>query len=204
MEKFLQLSEEKQNKIIDAAMRIFGSNGYKKASVSEIANAAGISKAMVFYYFGTKRALYLYLINLCKKILFTEMKLKFDKTVTDFFDRITLAGNIKLLVMQRYPAIFPFLKSIYFETDEEVREDITKFLENSEMESFRYEIIFQDLDVSKFKEGINVELVMKMLIWISEGYLSQYTGSELPNLEIFYRDFYECMNLLKSNLYKEI
>lgn len=37
MERFLSLPLEKQNTIIDAALRTFGASGYKKASVSDIA-----------------------------------------------------------------------------------------------------------------------------------------------------------------------
>ena len=45
MENFLNLPEEKQNTILDAAFAAFGANGYKKASIADIAAAAGISKA---------------------------------------------------------------------------------------------------------------------------------------------------------------
>ncbi len=55
MEKFLNLPIEKQNDIIDAGLIAFGTNGYKKASISDIAKAAGISKSMIFHYFRTKK-----------------------------------------------------------------------------------------------------------------------------------------------------
>jgi AcrR family transcriptional regulator len=60
MEKFFNLSTEKQQKIVDAALASFGANGYKKTSIRDIAAEAGISKAMIFHYFGTKKQLYLY------------------------------------------------------------------------------------------------------------------------------------------------
>lgn len=56
MEKFLSLPMEKRNLIIDAALKSFGLHGYKKASISDIASSAGISKAMMFHYFGTKKS----------------------------------------------------------------------------------------------------------------------------------------------------
>lgn len=34
MEKFFNLPEDKQNTIIDAALKSFGTNGYKKSSIS--------------------------------------------------------------------------------------------------------------------------------------------------------------------------
>jgi TetR/AcrR family transcriptional regulator len=89
LEKFFSLPVEKQNTIIDAALKVFGANGYKKASASDIATAAGISKAMVFHYFGSKKALYLYLIEYCGTMLEAEFNEKLN-TVNDFFDRLKM------------------------------------------------------------------------------------------------------------------
>ncbi len=75
-------------------MSLFGAVGYKKASVADIAEAAGISNAVVFYYFGSKKLLYLYLIELAGNVLKTEIDNRFDKSVTDFFDEISLASEI--------------------------------------------------------------------------------------------------------------
>ena len=50
-DKFYLLEEEKQLKIINAAMEVFGKNEYKKASTDLIAAKAGISKGLLFYYF---------------------------------------------------------------------------------------------------------------------------------------------------------
>jgi len=55
MRKFLSLPQEKQNRIVDAAMNLFGEVGYKKAYISEIAAASGISKALVFHSYGRKK-----------------------------------------------------------------------------------------------------------------------------------------------------
>ena len=58
MEKFLALSEEKQTAVRNAALSCFAKHGYDKASINDIAIAAGISKASMFQYFGSKQALY--------------------------------------------------------------------------------------------------------------------------------------------------
>ena len=70
MVPFETLPEDKRLAILNAAFSCFGKNGYKKASVADIAVAAGISKASVFQYFGSKKNLYLYLVGYaCKKII---------------------------------------------------------------------------------------------------------------------------------------
>ena len=69
MDKFLALTEEKRLTILNAALQCFGKFGYEKASINDIAVAAHISKASVFQYFGSKKQLYIYLLEYCKKII---------------------------------------------------------------------------------------------------------------------------------------
>ncbi|WML34241.1 TetR/AcrR family transcriptional regulator [Clostridium sp. OS1-26] len=201
MEKFFNLPEDKQKTIIDAALKCFGTNGYKKTSVNDIASAAGISKAMVFHYFGTKKALYFYLIELCGNIIMKEVEEKFDYTVTDFFERIKLSSNIELAVMKRHPAIPSFLTSAYFETDEEVKKDKESILAKGE--GFRNKIAFDGIDYSRFKESVDPKLVMKMLIWLTDGYINQVSDKTEVDYEAFLKEFEECLDLLRNNFYKE-
>lgn len=203
MEKFLNLPAEKQDKIIDAALAAFGANGYKKTSVSDIAAAAGISKAMVFHYFGTKKALYLYLLDLCGDLFMTEINNSFDRRVTDFFDRIMMAARIKIAVMKKYPAIVSFINSAYSETDGEVKEDVETFFTSQKSEEFRTKLVFEGMDASKFKEGVDPKLVMKMLVWFSYGYVNMSPDKIKVDLDMLCQDFEECLNLLRNNLYRE-
>ena len=61
-EKFYQLPCGRREKIIRSAYQVFSRNEYKRASMSAIADAAGISKSLLFYYFKNKKELYLYLV----------------------------------------------------------------------------------------------------------------------------------------------
>jgi AcrR family transcriptional regulator len=202
LEYFLALPLEKQKTIIDAALICFSTNGYKKTSVSDIAAAAGISKALVFHYFGTKKALYLYLIDLCTHIIMHELEERFDHAVTDFFARIKLATDIEISVMKKHPAILSFLDSVYFENDDEVKADIKAVLANSEIESLRSKIAFEGTDTSKFKDDIDPKLVMKILTLLTDGYLSKMPKIGI-DLDELCEEFDEYINLFKKNFYKE-
>lgn len=54
-ENFEKLPTEKQYAVLNAAFSCFGRDGYKKTAMSEIASEAGVSKAALFHYFGTKK-----------------------------------------------------------------------------------------------------------------------------------------------------
>ncbi len=199
MERFLCLPIEKQNQIVDAALSLFGSVGYKKASVADIAEAAGISKAMVFYYFGSKKALYLYLCDFSGKLLKDEIDKGLDKNITDFFDKIKQATEIKMSVLKKFPGILSFLTSMYFETHKEVAEDIKRVVK--EGETFSAAFVFGNAATHKFKDDVDPQLVLQILTYYSEGYISK-AGKE-TNFEKLMKDFYKCMELMRKNFYKE-
>lgn len=200
MENFLSLSKEKQIIILDAALLSFGTNGYKKSSVRDIATAAGISKAMIFHYFGTKKDLYLHLVNFSSSTLMSAMDEKLNYGVTDFFDRMKLAMDIKISVMKKHPAILLFLNSMYLEKDDEVKADIQAALKKGE--GFRSKVAHDDIDATKFKEGIDPNLVMKMITWLAEGYVSKLPSQAGLNIEDLFKEFDECINLLRNHFYK--
>ncbi len=50
--------KDPKTRILDAAALLFSKRGKAAASAAEIARAAGVNKAMIFYYFGSKEELY--------------------------------------------------------------------------------------------------------------------------------------------------
>ena len=50
-DKFFDLKQEKQDRMINASLKIFSRGGYRHASTDEIVKEAGISKGLLFHYF---------------------------------------------------------------------------------------------------------------------------------------------------------
>src|SRR6266516_5171695 len=55
--RVLKSPEDRRLEILDAAMRIFSVKGVSKATVADIAEAAGVAKGTVYLYFGSKEHL---------------------------------------------------------------------------------------------------------------------------------------------------
>lgn len=201
MEHFLHLSSEKQHNIINAALHSFGKNGYKKASISDIAKAAGISKAMIFHYFGCKKTLYLYLIEVCANVMIEGVMSRLDKTETDFFKRIRHISEMKMLVVKEYPDLFTFMENMYFETDPEVMPEVQKMLSSSR-ENLDILQFFEGVDFSRFKDNIDPMVVIKVLLYFSEGCIKQKSQDGKMDIEAVMQEYDECLNLFKNNFYK--
>ena len=58
---FFDLPQGKRQNLVNAGYRAFSLSPYSKASMAAVAAEAGISKALLFYYFQNKQEYYLYL-----------------------------------------------------------------------------------------------------------------------------------------------
>ena len=61
--KRTRIQEEKEERILDAGLKIFSSFGFRGSSVDQIAATAGMSKPNLLYYYRRKHDLYLAVLN---------------------------------------------------------------------------------------------------------------------------------------------
>lgn len=61
-EQFQGIREERKKQIQEAALEVFAKHGYHKASISQIAKEANISKGLLYNYFKNKEELLLYVM----------------------------------------------------------------------------------------------------------------------------------------------
>ena len=54
----MEQSENTREKIIKVAFQVFVEKGYDGARMQEIAEKAGVNKAMIYYYFNSKELLF--------------------------------------------------------------------------------------------------------------------------------------------------
>lgn len=55
--RFKEMRQRSEEKILNTALELFATNGYKNTSISEIAKKAEISKGLMYNYFESKQAL---------------------------------------------------------------------------------------------------------------------------------------------------
>ncbi len=60
----------REREMIEVAQRVFAERGYHAASVDAIAEGAGITKPMVYAYFGSKEGLYVACMERARRRLF--------------------------------------------------------------------------------------------------------------------------------------
>ncbi len=86
-----QRSEETRAKIMEAAIKLFSTRGYNKASVDDICKEAGISKGAFYHHFKSKQLLFLALLDGWLQFIDNAIKSTEDKTVPETFTQMTQA-----------------------------------------------------------------------------------------------------------------
>ena len=64
-------------------------------------------------------------------------------------------------------------------------------------------VVFDGIDTSKFKDNVDIGLVMKMIFRIGEGYAAQVTHQQEIDYDVLAQEMNDCFDLLKNSLYKE-
>lgn len=179
--KFFKLPLEKQQRIINAAYKVFSQSNYKKAPMSEIAEEGGISKALLFHYFGNKKGLYLYLwINAMEM---TRKAVREYKTLetNDFFEMLKRSLLSKCSLMRDYPHMCAFSLRAYYETDSEIKSAIQE--NYSDVSEASEKIVFAKMDTSWFRQDIDLKTMYDEIFYAIDGYmLKKYrSNSIVPN-----------------------
>jgi AcrR family transcriptional regulator len=124
MDGFERRKEQKKEVIVRAALELFQTYGFKKASVNEIAHRAGVSQVTIYNHFGSKeglvrevvKKLYLDILERFKKIIRGDRPF-LEKLETIVFDKTQLAGQYQGELLQealsRDPEIQQFTESIW-------------------------------------------------------------------------------------------
>lgn len=165
---FEKLDPEKKERILNAALEEFASNGYKNASTNEIVKKAGISKGILFHYFKDKQNLFYYLYDFATQRLMEDFIRKIDTDEPDFIERIIQITNTKAMLSMKHPGLFRFIETMYIDEAEEASAHVQKT--SAEILSASEKILFKNVDMSLFKEGVDLEKAMKIITWTFDGY----------------------------------
>lgn len=169
--KFLSLNPEKQERILNAALKEFSLKGYEKASTNEIVKEAGISKGLLFHYFKNKKELYLFLYNHFVEVLMADFFNELDFSQRDLFDRLKNLMVLKSKLINKYPDIFNFMMAAQMVESDEIKAEMDE--SKSELMQASYGRLFENLDTAKFREGVDLARAINIIMWTLEGFSNQ-------------------------------
>ncbi len=200
----INVDEEKRDNIINSAMKEFSTNTFQKASTNIIVEDAGISKGLLFHYFGTKDNLYKYLEYFCFKIITERILDELDWEQRDIFLRLKEVSMIKFKIFQKYPYLADFALMI---SQDKTAEEIMRINPDFPLELYG-QIYTYNIDYSLFKEDIDVKRAIDIIRWTIEKYGDEFRrsikdGSMKFDYKAIEKEIYVYIDMLKVCFYKK-
>lgn len=169
--KMSNLESGRRDVILNAALKEFATKGYDDASTNVIAKESGLSKGLMFHYVNSKKDLFLFLYDYCMDIMNQEYLDLMNFNEKDYFEKLRQSYLLQIELMRKYPWIFEFIKM----TGKTKSDEIGKELEEraNKKQSACFETMFDIVDESKFREGLDIEKAKQLIYWANIGFTNR-------------------------------
>ncbi|MGM9626425.1 MAG: TetR/AcrR family transcriptional regulator [Eubacteriales bacterium] len=200
-DKFFSLPEEKQTAMLNAGYRVFARNSYRKSPMREIAEAAGISKALLFHYFRNKKELYLFLWDKGAQITAEALTRYGCYQAEDLFEAMYMGTRAKIGLMRQYPDLTAFTLKAFYEKDPEVCTEIQRSI--AKHAAFKEQANRLKIRPERFREGLDLQMMYREMYLASEGYLWEKLQQGEINVDEVERDFMRMIRFWESVYLRE-
>lgn len=199
-EKFFDLKKEKQDRMINASLKLFAINGYKHASTDDIVAEAGISKGLLFHYFGSKLGLYTFLYDYSVRFMKLELTTGISASANDYFEIRKQIEFAKMQVLKNYPYMQQFLDSC---ASENVSEALMATEKQRSVIQDVYAVLKNQTNRSLFMDNISFEKLDAMLDYTITGLMCAHFRDDSFHPEMLYQETISYLDMMKQIAYKK-
>lgn len=199
----MTVEDEKRKRIIVASIQEF-MKGYRNARTDKIVNSAGISKGLLFHYFGTKKDLFIFLFQYAVDIIGGEYKTaRFESR--DFLDNIWRLSLLARKLISKHPLVYGFLASAFFSFQEVFPGELHSF--RNPVEELKHRLL-ESADRSLIRDDLDPEKALRTILWTVDGYSAELArlGRKVADYEPHYdrieKELGDYLGLLRKALYK--
>ncbi|MGB9730550.1 MULTISPECIES: TetR/AcrR family transcriptional regulator [Calditerrivibrio] len=152
-------TDDKFNKILNAAIQIIARRGFHNTKVKDIADKAGVASGTVYNYFSNKEDILISIMIIKLNEYVTKAK-KAIESIEDPREKIKILINHHFEAMQSNPDLALVLQFELRQPTKEIRDKIRKYLR--EYFKFIEEIILDGVEKGVFQKDLNVYFAREM------------------------------------------
>lgn len=198
--KFFDLKKEKQDRMINAALKVFALQGYRHASTDDIVREASISKGLLFHYFENKIGVYNFIYDYSVRYMILELRSTVDSGESDLFEVMKQTECARMHAMRGYPYMQQFL-------NRSMTEDVSEALLAIEGKRGALEEIYQSInsqiDYSSLPRSVDGEKLRKMLDFTVKGLMTERFQDASFQPEMLYRELCDYLDMMKKLVYSD-
>ena len=172
--KFEQLPEEKQARIVNASISEFAEKDYETASMNTVVNQAGISKGSLFNYFKTKSVLYDHIYQLALGEVKLYLRGVRDETIDlSFENRLSKVVDSGVLFITEHPRLARIYFRLVYSGDSPNRKKIVNELQDMS-DDYLGNIIQDAMDRNELNPNLDKSQSVFFLDAVLNRFLKEY------------------------------
>lgn len=193
--KFFDLKKEKQDRMINAALKVFATHGYRHASTDDIVREAAISKGLLFHYFGSKLGVYTFIYDYSVRYMTLELSTTVDRKCTDMFTLMKQIECARMHAMRGYPYMQQFLNR---SMAEDVSEALLAVEDKRNILNEAYENINSQMNFEELPADVDGEKLRKMLDFTIKGLMTERFQDASFQPEMLYEEVVDYLDMMKK------
>lgn len=198
--KFFDLKKEKQDRIINAAPKVFALQGYRHGSTDDIVREAGISKGLLFHYFESKLGVYRFIYDYSVRYMNLELRSTVSPKEKDLFGVMKQVECARMHAMKGYPYMQQFLNRSLAEDSYEALLSVEE-KKNSLEET--YAVIDSQIDYGLLPSGIDGEKLRKMLDFTVKGLMTERFQDASFQPDMLYQEICGYLDMMGQLVYRQ-
>jgi AcrR family transcriptional regulator len=164
--------DERRGHIVIATLAEFTQWGYQQASTNRIARQAGVSKGLLFHYFGNKRLLFEHCVEYAIATVRLDYLERLVLETPDFVERQRCLSRLKYDAVIRNPEVFGFMSALYLNVhDDDLGQSARDFI--ASMTDFYQHTMREGIDEGLFRKDIAPAAAIRYIIWLLDGFERQ-------------------------------
>lgn len=198
--KFFDLKKEKQDRMINAALKVFALQGYRHASTDDIVREAAISKGLLFHYFESKLGVYQFIYDYSVRYMNLELRSTVDTEEKDLFLLMKQIELAKMHALRGYPYMQQFLNRT---ASEDVSEALLAVEEKRGVLEETYEALGARIDYGRLPAGVDGEKLRKMLDFTIKGLMTERFQNASFQPEMLYEEICSYLDMTRQLVYRQ-
>jgi len=181
-ETFENLPENRREHILKVCMEEFAVNGYEKTSTNTIVKKLGISKGVLFLYFGSKKNLFMYIMEYLTGYVVALFFERFPgHEPLQFIDIFDHMGELYHILLSENPFIIMFYMEALLNTPVELRVEIDSRHEKA------HQLFLNKMHISNMRQGVEIQMALDLVHMVSY-YVGQRIFREYGGNMDFFRE----------------
>lgn len=156
--------------LLQAALRLFVSQGYRSSNLEQISGSAGLTKGAVYFYFGSKESVLLELLRGVKRIVVDDAIAQVEAMTQPVSERLVayIHYQAQLGITHRDEVLLLILMSLEFKEREGEVADFIRDLYRRQRE-FIDQLIAEGQRAGEFRDDVPVREMAAIVLAINDG-----------------------------------